>query len=276
MSSVIRRLAATKPVTGAARRDNEGMPAPKRPGAPRPSSSATPRATGPTPGPGSLKGKPSARKPAPGAFSGQPGTPKPSASRPSVRRAVATPSAGVPKPARRTSPQNSKTRPGGPSGPGRVPTQVKPRIEAAGARGSLAGALSWRTAVLAVVVVLALAVLLPSLRVYFAQQENLRDLRAERDTATTDVADLHDDLARWDDPAYVVAQARERLAYVFPGETPYRVVDPEIVTKDAEPVSGAIELPTSTERSPWYTTLWDSIEQAGDTTSATPAPVPAP
>lgn len=252
------------------------MPAPKRPGAPRPSSSSTPRATGPTPGSGSRPGSGSSKSGSSGAFSGQSGQGKASTARPSVRRAPATPSAGVPKPARRTPPQNSKTRPGGPSGPGRASSQTKPRIEAAGARGSLAGALSWRTAVLAVVVVLALAVLLPSLRVYFSQQENLRDLRAERDQATTDVSDLQDDLARWDDPAYVVAQARERLAYVFPGETPYRVVDPEIVQTETEPDSGVIEKPVTVEQSPWYTTLWDSIEEAGDTTSATPAPTPAP
>ena len=148
--------------------------------------------------------------------------------------------------------------------------QPKPRIEAAGARGSFVGALSWRTAVLAIVVVLALAVLLPSLRVYFAQQENLRELRAERDQAATEVSDLNDDLARWDDPAYVVAQARERLGYVFAGETAYRVVDPEIVTGVRHDVSGAVETPTTVAAAPWYTTLWDSIEAAGGGTDQTP------
>jgi cell division protein FtsB len=167
---------------------------------------------------------------------------------------------------------STKTRPGGPSGPGRSIPQNKPRIEAAGARGSFAGALSWRTAVLAVVVVLALAVLLPSLRVYFAQQENLRQLRAERDTATTEVDDLTNDLGRWDDPAYVVAQARERLAYVFPGETAYRVVDPELAQSEQQEVSGAIETPNSTRLSPWYTTLWDSIEEAGTGSDAAATP----
>jgi cell division protein FtsB len=148
----------------------------------------------------------------------------------------------------------------------------KPRIEAAGARGSFVGALSWRTAVLAVVVVLALAVLLPSLRVYFAQQENLRQLSAEKDQATTEVNDLTDDLGRWDDPAYVVAQARERLAYVFPGETAYRVVDPELVRSEDKDVSGAIETPNTVVISPWYSTLWDSIEEAGTGSSAAPTP----
>lgn len=130
-------------------------------------------------------------------------------------------------------------------------------------RGSFVGALSWRTAVLAVVVVLALAVLLPSLRVYFSQQENLQQLAAERDQAASEVDDLTDDLARWDDPAYVVAQARERLGYVFPGETAYRVVDPEIVTSEEQDVSGAVETPDTVSVNPWYTTLWDSIQEAG-------------
>lgn len=154
--------------------------------------------------------------------------------------------------------------------------QPKPRIEAVGARGSLLGALSWRTAVLAVVVVLALAVLLPSLRVYFSQQESLRQLKAERDQASQEVEDLTDDLARWDDSAYVVAQARERLAYVFPGETAYRVVDPEIVESAEQDVSGAIETPNTTVISPWYSTLWDSIEEAGNGSEPGPSSTPAP
>ncbi|MGC4174528.1 septum formation initiator family protein [Demequina sp.] len=231
------------------------MSAPKRPGAPRPSAS---RGTA----------NDAARRPGAPVRKVTPG------------RAPTTPSAGVPKPARRSGQAPAKTRPGGPSGPGRTTPQAKPRIEAVGARGSLLGALSWRTGVLAIVVVLALAVLLPSLRVYFNQQENLRQLRAERDQAQQQVDDLTDDVARWDDPAYVVAQARERLAYVFPGETPYRVVDPELVQDAKEPASGAIKDVDTTAVKPWYNTLWDSIEVAGNGTddgsapTATPEPAP--
>jgi len=236
---------------GAVRQDNEGMSAPKRPGAPRPSSS------------GDL---------ARGDRAARPATPKPQARRVTPGRSPATPSAGVPKPARRSAQPGAKTRPGGPSGPGRSVPQSKPRIEAAGVRGSLTGALSWRTAVLAIVVVLALAVLLPSLRVYFAQQESLRELRAERDLAATEVEALTDDLARWDDPAFVVAQARERLAYVFPGETAYRVVDPELVQPIDSEASGAIKPPDTTVKLPWYATLWDSVEVAGNGPSPEPTP----
>lgn len=122
---------------------------------------------------------------------------------------------------------------------------------------------------LALVVVLALAVVLPSLRVYFAQQEDLRELRAERDAAAIEVTDLQGDAARWDDPAYVVAQARERLAYVFPGETPYRVTDPEAVT-GVEPEQEGPQTVFENPGQPWFTTLLDSIDEA-----ATPAPDPS-
>jgi len=122
------------------------------------------------------------------------------------------------------------------------------------------------------VIVLALAVLLPSVRVYFTQQESLRELRAERDVAATQVEELTDDLARWDDPAFVVAQARERLAYVFPGETAYRVVDPELVEPADPGATGAIEAPDTTVISPWYTTLWESVETAGNGPQDEPTP----
>lgn len=149
---------------------------------------------------------------------------------------------------------------------------AKPRIEAANPRGSWWGALSWKTAVLAAVLILALAVVLPSLRVYFRQQEDLRQLRAERDAAQEEVDDLSADLKRWDDAAYIVAQARERLAYVFPGETPYRVVDPEVAGGSEATDDSAVERPELTAVQPWYDTLWSSIEDAG----AEPAEAEAP
>lgn len=135
------------------------------------------------------------------------------------------------------------------------------------------GALTWRTAALALVVVLALAVLLPSLRVYFTQQDDLRQLRAERDAAALEVEEIKAQAARWDDSAFVVAQARERLAYVFPGETAYRVTDPEVITGTVEAEQDALTQLPGPANLPWYSTLLDSIEQAG---SPSPEPTAAP
>jgi cell division protein FtsB len=124
--------------------------------------------------------------------------------------------------------------------------------------------MSWRTLVLACIIALALALVLPSMRVYLDQQRELAALRAERDAARAEVDDLTAEIARWDDPAFIVAQARERLAYVFPGETPYRVVDPEFVTASAPDSAAGIAQSDPTETLPWYEGMWSSVLEVGD------------
>lgn len=106
---------------------------------------------------------------------------------------------------------------------------------------------------------MALAVILPSLRAYTRQRDRLIELRAAAEDARTEVAELEAELARWDDSAYIAAQARERLSYVMPGETPYRVIDPETamgaLPPEAEPDGPAIR-----DGVPWYAVVWKSIE----------------
>lgn len=178
---------------------------------------------------------------------------------------------GTPRSAARTStrtPRQGVTRVGPPARPGEQASSgasaKRPKaVEAAPARGSLAAVLSWRTLVLAGVLGLAFALVWPSVRVYREQQAALTELRAERDEARAEVDDLHAQLTRWEDPAYVVAQARERLAYVFPGETPYRVVDPEV----ARPVAaGSVDATAEEDVSPdgpWFDRMWASVQAAG-------------
>ena len=153
-------------------------------------------------------------------------------------------------------------RPGEPASSGASARQRK-TIEPAPARGSLASVLSWRTLVLAGVLGLAFALVWPSVRVYRDQQVALVELRAERDAAQAEVDDLNAQLTRWQDPAYVVAQARERLAYVFPGETPYRVVDPEVARPAAEGSVAADADRDHDVEGPWFDRLWASVEAAG-------------
>ncbi len=123
---------------------------------------------------------------------------------------------------------------------------------------------SWRSGILLIVIILALAVILPSLRVYFQQQQELADLRAEVEQARAEVDHLEAEVARWDDPAFIVAQARERLAYVFPGETPYRVIDPEFVTTHAEGSPAAERATEAIGDGIWFELLWDSVLVAGN------------
>ncbi|WP_062071580.1 FtsB family cell division protein [Demequina sediminicola] len=140
--------------------------------------------------------------------------------------------------------------------------------------------LTWRTGVIVLVVILSFVVVTPTVRAYWDQQATLEDLRVEAAQAQAEVDDLNAHVARWEDPAYVVAQARERLTYVFEGETPYRVVDPEFVTDgltedDAEGTSAD----AGSAFTPWYDSLWDSVIDAGGepvVEDVGPSPEPAP
>ena len=134
--------------------------------------------------------------------------------------------------------------------------------------------LTWRSAVIAGVIALAFAVVAPSVRAYMDQQVMLDGLRAEAATAQEEVDDLEADVARWDDPAYVVAQARERLAYVFPGETPYRVIDPESVTGPADSSPAGERAPEALAGAAWYDRLWGSVLDAGEGEAAASAELP--
>ncbi|MGN8246898.1 FtsB family cell division protein [Cellulomonas soli] len=141
---------------------------------------------------------------------------------------------------------------------------------------------SIRVAVMAVVLGLAFVLAYPTLASYLQQQAELTQLRSQVAAARERNDDLQADLARWDDPAYVTAQARERLAFVMPGETAFRVVDPEIVP-DTAPVEGAAPSSELDEglTLPWYATVWDSVQEAGaagdnEDAPATDAGTPSP
>ncbi len=141
--------------------------------------------------------------------------------------------------------------------------------------------LTWRTAVIVGMLILAFAVVAPAVRAYLDQQVMLEGLRADAEVAQAEVDDLNAEVARWDDPAYLEAQARERLAYVFPGETPYRVVDPETAV---DPEAGADAEAGETAKTglePWYDTLWESMTRddsaaADDSAQTDSAPQPEP
>ena len=119
-----------------------------------------------------------------------------------------------------------------------------------------------RFAILSVVLLaMTLSLALP-LREFVQQRARIAELTERTDTATAAVATLTSTRDRWGDPAYIAVQARQRLHYVMPGETPYFVLEPDpAVTSVDSAVSAA------TPR-PWYSTLWGSVGSA----AATPIP----
>ncbi len=128
-----------------------------------------------------------------------------------------------------------------------------------------------RALVLGLVCVLAFVLVAPTFRAYLAQAAQNAQLRHEVAMAKAHNEELTAQLARWNDQAYVIAQARERLAYVLPGETAYRVVDPQ--SAPAVPKAPATGAPAAADGStaPWYANLWGSVQAAGQISGAPPA-----
>lgn len=115
--------------------------------------------------------------------------------------------------------------------------------------------------------VAALVVLAPRFKTLVEQRQQIAQLEQEVGAAQDQLDDLDDEVARWSDPAYVEAQARDRLYYVYPGDFSYLVIG------DGDTQAPVDELPISdtiqATRVDWMSALLSSIYTAG-LTEATP------
>ena len=114
--------------------------------------------------------------------------------------------------------------------------------------------------------ILAVMVLAPNLRILIEQQQNIARLQTQVDEAQESVDALNENVARWDDRAYIESQARDRLYYVYPGEVSYLVTGDAaaLTTNDGVPVSASIQ----TTKIDWVQSLVSSIYTAGLTEDA--------
>ncbi len=122
-------------------------------------------------------------------------------------------------------------------------------------------------------VILAVIVLAPNLRILIEQQQQIAALKNNLATTQASVDTLTKDVARWSDPAYVESQARERLFYVFPGDISYLVIGAGsgTTTANGQPISDKLQ----TTRVDWLRSLVGSIYTAG-LTDAPPSKLVAP
>jgi len=168
--------------------------------------------------------------------------------------------------------------------PGATPGGSRAADDGASARRSTGGAATlvgnkiFRLSFLGLLVLVAFIVVFPTMRHYFTQRQEIAALQAQVTTAQQQASDIAAQLKRWDDPAYVEAQARSQLLYVLPGETAFRVVDPQAAQKvDPTPVPTASATPLTglgttgakkgSTQVPWYQTLWESTNLAGSVPS---------
>ncbi len=123
-------------------------------------------------------------------------------------------------------------------------------------------------AVVAVLMVLGV-LLAPAVRTWLAQQHKIQALERDVTNQRIRIGGLKQQQSAWKDPAYVKAQARDRLKFVLPGETGFTTIDGSgAVPKPAAAPTGRTD-PTGLSglagpRSvPWFGLVWRSVAGAG-------------
>ncbi|MDG2497745.1 MAG: septum formation initiator family protein [Aquiluna sp.] len=75
------------------------------------------------------------------------------------------------------------------------------------------------------VIILGTYLISPDVQSYLNQRRQIVEIELGIQTAKDAVVDMQAERDRWQDPAYIRSQARDRLYYVLPGEVSYLVMD---------------------------------------------------
>lgn len=107
--------------------------------------------------------------------------------------------------------------------------------------------------------------LVATFHTYALNLAELNGLKREEASLVAKKQDLENDIKRWNDKAYVTAQARERLGFVFPGEQAVRVLHPEAVTgTEANDETSGSSGESDKKVLPWYSELAYAFKQADE------------
>ncbi|MFT4233965.1 MAG: septum formation initiator family protein [Microbacterium sp.] len=150
--------------------------------------------------------------------------------------------------------------------PSAVPSGASRRVDVRAWLG--ANRLGGFTVIMLILVVLAAFVLVPTASTYVQQRQRIDALKHAVQVSQEQIDALDAERDRWDDDAYIVAQARERLFYVMPGEVAYLIVDDLDETDeptDQAPVSSEV----TESDGHWTSTLLQSVIGAGVAGNAT-------
>lgn len=130
-----------------------------------------------------------------------------------------------------------------------------------------------RAAILLAVTLVLVASYTQSVHAWWQQRSEIVALEEQNRAAKSDIAELEDTKERWEDPAYVRQQARDRFGWVQPGEVGYRVIGADGKLKGQ---SSTLQTPPVATTRTWSQKLWSSVEEAGrepsaDTTTEDPS-----
>ncbi|MBW3089291.1 FtsB family cell division protein [Bifidobacterium miconisargentati] len=107
--------------------------------------------------------------------------------------------------------------------------------------------------------------LVATFHTYALNLAELNGLKREEASLIAKKQELENDIKRWNDKAYITAQARERLGFVFPGEQAVRVLHPEAVT-GTETGAESSDSSSSSDKNvlPWYSELSYAFKKADE------------
>lgn len=114
-----------------------------------------------------------------------------------------------------------------------------------------------------------------SMRAYFEQRHQMDSLQGDIVESRANIEALQREKARWDDPAYVRAQARQRFGWVLPGEIAYQVIGEDGKPLDHDDSLTDPGVTTETEQPLWWQSAWRSVEVAGNPGEEADVPPPA-
>ncbi|KQQ94787.1 hypothetical protein ASF62_10045 [Leifsonia sp. Leaf325] len=109
--------------------------------------------------------------------------------------------------------------------------------------------------------VLAVIVLAPAAQSWVAQRQQIAALQQAVAAEKSEVESLTAERERWNDKTFITTQARERLAYVMPGEVSFLVINDLPAAAAAEPAPVSTEVQAT--KSDWMQSLFASTMAAG-------------
>ncbi|MBS2936723.1 septum formation initiator family protein [Nocardioides sp. J2M5] len=139
-----------------------------------------------------------------------------------------------------------------------VPASPRPRSSARRPR------LTGRAAVLVLVLAVLTVSYASSLRAYLQQRSHIGDLKSQIAEREASIDALEREKSRWDDPAYVKAQARARFGYLMPGESGFEVIGPDGKPLEAQATLNDPDEVIKTVPKAWWSAAWESMELAGN------------
>lgn len=102
-----------------------------------------------------------------------------------------------------------------------------------------------------------------SMRAFLDQRSHMSDLRESIAESRSNIEQLEREKKRWQDPAYVELQARQRFGWVMPGEIGFQVVDENGRPLTEGPGLSDPDSAPDVDQPEWWQSAWSSVKAAG-------------